>query len=87
MLVPLITKYLILAKKSNWSEYRKKINSFLLAVQSTEEMKNACRTIGIDIYITELLTLKAQLDANFVPVSYTHLDVYKRQDLTFRRAF
>lgn len=66
MLVPLITKYLILAKKSNWSEYRKKINSFLLAVQSTEEMKNACRTIGIDIYITELLTLKAQLDANFV---------------------
>ncbi len=63
---PLITKYLIHVYKSNWTENSKNINSFLLAVQSTEEMKNACETIGIDFNITQLANLKAQLDANIV---------------------
>ncbi len=61
---PIVTKNLIIAKKTKWYDYTNDIEKFLIEVQSTELFKNASKTIGIDLFIAELSAIKLRHDEN-----------------------
>ena len=48
---------------------------------SSDELKALCREIIPDVKVYQLIddSLIQEVNANCGPVSYTHLDVYKRQ--------
>ena len=68
---PLVTKNLVIAKSAKWRVYSADIEKFLLGVQASELLINACKTIGIDLFIAELSTVKLRHDENCNARAYT----------------
>jgi hypothetical protein len=64
LLNPLITKNLVIAKTAKWRVSSADIEKFLLEVQASELLINACKTIGIDLFIAELSAVKLRHDDN-----------------------
>jgi hypothetical protein len=50
--------------KSNVIEFETEISNFLISIKSTEELKNASKALGLDVYITELEVVKKRIDDN-----------------------
>ena len=69
--------------RHHWFDKKRK-NSAIIALVSPEEKELADKTIAQlpkDIPVLQLTTTKTGAAATIEPVSYTHLDVYKRQPL------
>jgi hypothetical protein len=70
ILNPLITKNLTIAKYSKWMVYSVDVQKFLNEVQASELIIDACKTIGIDLFIAELSAIKLRHDENYKTRNY-----------------
>lgn len=85
-IVPLVQKYMMKNYSASRVAFDKQLNSFLLAVAATESTRNAAKTIGIDVYITELNVVKVRLDENIVKRGVDYLAQRNVKELNVREA-
>lgn len=64
LIAPLAKKYLTKNYKSTRTTFNDRTRNFLEAVNATEEMRNAAKALGIEVYITELGVVKNRIDQN-----------------------
>lgn len=83
---PFVQKYLTKNYKSSQRVFDKQLNSFLLSVSSTESVRNAAKTIGIDVYCTELSAVKVRIDENNAKRSVDYLARRSIKELKVREA-
>jgi hypothetical protein len=64
LISPLAKQYLTKNYKSTREKFNDKTRNFLDAANKTEEMRNAAKALGIDVFISELGVVKSRIDQN-----------------------